>query len=289
MLGNRTRDRSECPEVLVAVVSEREASTLPSHEPRSKGPRLTANHRRFLLGAGPALGAICIVGWLTGLRGALHGLVLAMSAVALFPFILLLGFVLLVCAASALAALAGDGAGELLAAGAADGVTTGGGKLVRGYYRLFWRLRRHPVLWGLAAGLGLGGAGLALVLWLFVLPREAATLATLLEVKAQIDAKGGPGAESPVALPLDAFGHPIQYRRQGSRLMASYVLTSLGFDGVPGSDDICVGGRNRLGALLDHAQHPLETLRSMREGGLDAAARSQMLRDTRCQRMEEAR
>jgi hypothetical protein len=211
-------------------------------------------------------------------------LVLASGALAFFPFIIVILGLVLLCGASALVAWTGDGPG-VLAAGAADGITTGGSKLVRSYYGLLWRLRLHPVLWGAGAGLGLGAALLAGVLWFFVVPREAETLAILLEAKAQLDAAGGPKAKGLDSPRLDAFERPIQFRREGSWLTASYVLTSLGFDGKESADDICVSGRSRAGALLDHARHPLETLTALREGGLDAAQRAQALRATRCDRV----
>jgi hypothetical protein len=239
---------------------------------------------RFLLGALLGLAAIGLVGWLTGLRGALHGVVLAAGAVAFLPFISLTLAALIVCAASALAAVTDAGA-DVFAAGAADGIATGGGKLIRGYYRLLWRLRQHALVSGVGVGVGLAAAVLALVLWFFVVPREAETLAILLEAKARIDASKDPEQlRHPI---LDAFGRPVEYRRQESWLAASYVLTSRGFDGEESSDDICVAGRSRAGALLAHAKRPLETLRALREGGLGAAQRAQAVRDTRCDRIPE--
>jgi len=276
-----------------AIVSPPGASTLPGRELLAEAVHLSApgpsgqppgrdpagKRARFSLGAGVGLVAICLAVWLTGLRIALHAVVLTAGAVALLPFITLTSVVLVLCMAAALGALAGGP--DIFAAGAADGVTTGGGKLIRHYYGLLWRMRRHALLWGLGAGIGLGAAVLALVLWFFVVPREAQTLATLLDAKARIDASKIPsmGLDAPL---LDAFGHPVEYRRQGSWLTASYVLTSRGFDGKESADDICVAGHSRAGALLDQARHPVETLLALREGGLGAAARAQALRDTRC-------
>jgi hypothetical protein len=224
---------------------------------------------------------IFALGWLTGLRGALHGVVLAAGAVALFPFIILTAGILILCAGAALAAVTDGFGGDFFVAGGADGIATGG-KLIQGYYRVLWKLRRHALLLGLGAGAGLAASLLALVLWFFVVPREAETLAVLLAAKAQIEAGGGPSKELERPL-FDAFGRTVEYRREGSWLTASYVLASRGFDGKESSDDICVAGRNRAGALLDHARHPLETLRALREGGLDAAQRAQAVRDMRCE------
>ncbi len=252
--------------------------------------RLSERDRRrqrahFLLGASAAFGSICAAGWLSGLRGALHGVVLTAGAVALLPFIILTAGVLILCAGAALAAVTGGG-GDLLVSGGADGIVTGGGKLVARYYEILWSSRRHALLLGLGTGAGIAAALLALVLWFFVVPREAETLAVLLDAKARIEAAGGPssGLEPPV---IDAFGRPVEYRREGSWLTASYVLTSRGFDGKESPDDLCVAGRSRAGALLDHARHPLETLRALREGGLGAAERAQAVRDMRCEHVLE--
>lgn len=279
------------------IVSPPGASTLPSHgfhpeagrlnEPgpsaQPSGPGPSGQRARFSIGAGVGLAAICLTVWLTGLRTALHGVVLTAGAVALLPFITLTGAVLVLCGAAALGAVAGGP--DIFAAGAADGVTTGGGKLIRHYYGLLWRMRRHALIWGLGAGLGLGAAVLALVLWFFVVPREAETLTALLDAKARIDASKTPsaGLDPPV---LDAFGRPVEFRRDGSWLTASYVLISRGFDGKESADDICVTGHSRAGALLDQARHPVETLVALRKGGVGAAARAQAVRDTRCKELK---
>lgn len=251
----------------------------PSQEERRR------QRAHFLAGASAALALICAVGWLTGLRSTLHGVVLAAGAVALFPLLLLTAGVLVLCAGAALAAVTEGAGGDLFAAGSADGIAAGG-KLVRPYYALLWKLRRHALLLGLGAGAGFAAALLALALWFHVVPREAETLAILLDAKARIEAAGGPSTNLEQA-PFDSFGRPVEYRREGSRLTASYVLISRGFDGKESSDDICVAGRSRAGALLDHARHPLETLRALREGGLGAAQRAQAVRDTRCEQVLE--
>jgi hypothetical protein len=194
---------------------------------------------------------------------------------------------------------------ELFTAGAADGIATGGSKLTRAYYGLLWRLRRHALAWGAGAGLGLGAVGLLGVLWLFVIPRETETLGILLGAQAQIDAEhrstrrypspapdgylrlapstnGGSGALGSAPPLRDAFDRPLLYRREGSALLASYTLASLGFDGEGSGDDICVTGRTRARQLMERLRDPLELLGALRTGTLSWAEQAAALRDTRC-------
>lgn len=261
--------------------------------------------RVFTLGAGLALAAVLALGWLTGLRGALHALALLSGAVALLPFLLLSAAVLIVVGASVLGALVGPDTG-IFTAGAVDGISTGGGKLVRAYYGLLWRLRRHPLAWGAGLGVLLGAVGLMAVLWLFVVPREARTLGILLEAQARIDAEHRATRRYPAAAAdgylragssesggepgpaaSDGFGRPILYRRDGAWLTASYTLTSLGFDGRPSTDDICVTGRTHVSQLMDRLREPMQVLRALRAGTLSFAEQAGALRETRCSRLTE--
>jgi len=41
----------------------------------------------------------------------------------------------------------------------------------------------------------------------------------------------------------------LEYRVSGKWKLASYTLTSYGFDGKPGSDDLCVSGSTKLNEI----------------------------------------
>jgi hypothetical protein len=264
-----------------------------------------AKRRLFALSAGLALAAVLALGWLTGLRGALHALALLSGAIALLPFLLLTAAVSVVVGASVLGAVVATDTG-IFTAGAVDGIATGGSKLVRAYYSLLWPLRRHPLASGAGAGVLLGAVALMAVLWLFVVPREARTLGILLEAQATIDAEHratgrypaaaadgylrvpSPAAgDEPGAAASDGFGRPILYRRDGAWLTASYTLTSLGFDGEPSADDICVTGRTHVRQLMDRLREPMQVLRALRAGTLSFAEQAGALRETRCSRLTQ--
>jgi hypothetical protein len=265
---------------------------------------------RFALGASCALAGVLALGWLTGLRGALHALLIIAGALAFFPFVVVALAVLLVAGASVVAALAASDM-DVASLGAAEGIAVGGSKLARAYYGLLWRLRRHAGVWGAAAGFGLGVIGLLGVLWLFVVPRETQTLGILLEAQAQIEAEHRasrryprpaadgrfrmhlmPGErsvtvpESGTPLP-DGFGRPISYQRDGSLLTASYRLASLGFDGQLSDDDICVSGRTRVREIMDRLREPLQLLAALRERRLSWREQAAALQDSRCSLLTE--
>jgi hypothetical protein len=39
---------------------------------------------------------------------------------------------------------------------------------------------------------------------------------------------------------LDGFGRPLHFRVKGKGILASYTLISWGYDGKPGTDDLCI-------------------------------------------------
>jgi hypothetical protein len=203
---------------------------------------------------------LVVLGWMTGLRAAMHGAFLAVAAVALLPFVLVSGGLLIVMAIGLVMGLA-SGAAADHAVGLADAselVVGGGWSFGARYYRFIGR-RRHPVFWGIPAGTLFG----ALVLWAllatFVLPGEARTVRLLLDTKARIDRAyrdtsefPRPDEEGHVAseagtVALDGFGRPLHYEVSGRWKLASWVLVSSGFDGKTGTDDdLCISGATRI-------------------------------------------
>jgi hypothetical protein len=226
-----------------------------------RGPRLVAATTLAV-----ALGVL-IVGWTTGLRAVLHGALLSLALFALLPFaIIAAGVTATLLAALALAITAafhGAAPDSDVSAMGETAVRAGGGLIPR-YYRFLAR-RRHPLFWGIPAGLLLGALCLAGVLAGYVLPKEARTVGILAAAKQRIDdayartgiyppadAEGHLEAESGVV--VDGFGRPLAYQIAGPWKFAAYTLTSLGFDGKPGADDLCVAGSTRLRAWADTAK-----------------------------------
>src|SRR4051794_32787021 len=129
-----------------------------------------ANARLSVTTLGLAV-VIAGAGWITGARDAMHGALLAIAAVAFLPFLVLgagLGVAVVV--------------GALMPHGDAHGLELlieGPLRLFGPYYRLLFRLRRHPIAVGVPGGALLG----ALFLWgmiaAFIVPGEVATAAIL--------------------------------------------------------------------------------------------------------------
>jgi hypothetical protein len=278
----------------------------------------------FGAAASTALLAALLVGWLTGLRGVMHALLITLAAHALVPFVFILAVVAVLSAVSLATALIAD---EARAVSITPAAAMGGSRLARAYDAHIRSQRRHPLAWGAASGLGLGVVGIWLVLAALVVPLETRTLGILLLAQARLDAAepgatsaaaamGGeaspaaeppPGARSGVALrgattqrqpsaggllypsawggasesaaPVsDAFGHAIAIGADAAG-GAPYALRSLGLDGVPSADDLCVVGRT---ARVDRAHDPLAFLESLRDGQLAWSEQFAALARARC-------
>jgi hypothetical protein len=214
--------------------------------------------------------ALVVAGWTSGLRQVMHGALLALATAALLPFALIAGALLVIAAAGLVVASAGalGGAHDLspdhVGWGLGEAVVEGGKRLIPRYYRFLAR-RRHPLFWGVAGGLLVG----ALLLWaliaVVVVPGEARTARALAAARADVEqsyATSGalprPDDQGHLSIAsggarADGFGRPLQYQVSGRWKLASWKLTSLGFDGRPSSDDLCVSGSTKLFALADEA------------------------------------
>ncbi len=233
-----------------------------------------AKNKVFVLSAVVAAIVVIVVAWLTGLREVAHDALLSLLVFAFFPILIVaaaIGF--LVC----FFVVAGLFGGEMDADVVGDlgeGVGEGGFWLARVYYR-FFASRKHPVFWGTIAGFTLGILLLWLFIGIFVFPKEMKTAALLTRGQAAIEthykSKGGyprpvdarlnmsslPGNKLPTNESgdvIDSFGQVLDYQVRGRWKLASYRLRSVGFDGSPSRDDLCVVGRTKLKAGLDAAR-----------------------------------
>jgi hypothetical protein len=208
---------------------------------------------RFAWATGVGLLGVLLLGWLTGLRGVMHALLVALGATALVPLALVLGVVAVVAAVSLAGALIADDNLSSANPGAASR-----GRWPHAYRRQLARQREKPLAWGFIAGGALGVVGLWLVLAALVVPLETRTLGILRLAQAHLAsaapaaalapsdgvlrpsawAAAGAGADEPV---LDAFGRPVSREARGSA--AEFTLRSLGLDGVASRDDLCASGQ----------------------------------------------
>jgi hypothetical protein len=116
----------------------------------------------------------------------------------------------------------------------------------------------------------IGALVLAAMLFTLVIPREERTVQTLAEGKARIEEVRRTTGDFPVpdaqghlafeAVPVDGFGHPLLYERSGPRLLASWRVISLGFDGKRSDDDLCIAGSSKALAIADPIARMLRDL-----------------------------
>jgi hypothetical protein len=217
------------------------------------------------VGASLLVGGITAgVGLVTDLRLAVDASLAAVALIAFFPVIVIVGLLLVLVACgicfvaiAVVAAWVGDPApaleGAALIADPAVGIIGSSDTFVPWYYRVLGRIR-HPFFWAVPTGLLIGGLVMAAMLAFHVWPAEARTAATMLEIKAAIERERAASGKVPKELPgtwSDGFGRPFVYEVSGVWKMASWRLRSLGFDGKPGRDDLCMHGQSGAMSALD--------------------------------------
>lgn len=219
----------------------------------------------FLLGFLMAAVAVSLVGWFTDVRGVMQSVLIGLFVTAFLPFVFVAAVISVVIVSMLFLAVlsvfgGGDGIAEVSEAGT-DLVDSSVDLSHWGaprYYRLLMSVR-HPAIWGGVVGLLAGGLLLwGVVSWIIV-PRElvtsrilAETSGKLMEIQKQTGRFPTPSpdgflnirhlgqtTDGPV---LDGFERPLQFTTAGTGLFASFTLKSVGFDGNPGRDDLCVHG-----------------------------------------------
>jgi hypothetical protein len=262
---------------------------------------------RFLAASTITATTLVATGWISGLRQVMHGALLSFAVAALLPFMLLVGGLLLIMLVGlilALVALAGaDGVPlDHGLCGAGEAVVKGGGWLIPRYYRFLGR-QRHPVSWGVPAGVLFGGLLLWALIALIVVPGETRTVRLLTEAKEGIertrgesgtfprpDAQGrllidgisAPGGVGGGAVLEDGFGRPFKYQASGKWKLASWTLTSMGFDGKPSADDLCVSGSTTLVEWVEKAERVARLLRGVKLGSASLGDRLAGIRALQC-------
>ena len=257
----------------------------------------TSVRLRFLLTFSLVCGLLVIIGWVSDLRGAFHGMLLALSVAAFLPLLVVLACIVLFFIACLVAVMAGDSD----ALSAADSVGLGEGivvyfkRILVPYYRFLFT-RRSPIFLGAVSGLLLGTTLLWALLTLVVLPGEVCSLGRLTAMQDAIDGyyklhgkypspvqdrwfgqyvlsdnqPNWPVCKAPSvetdssnAVLLDGFGRRIHYSVAGRGRLASYELGSFGYDGREDDDDICLTGETRGQAAVDRVANAVDSVRRL--------------------------
>jgi hypothetical protein len=207
------------------------------------------SRRLFALPLAVTAAAIVAAGWLTDLRVVMHGALLAVAVVALWPLVLV-GVVL--GALLAITVVASIGAhGHVPLHGPGELVVRGGGWLTMRWARFLLR-QRHPVVLGIAAGVLAGGLLSWLLIAILIVPGEGRTTAALEAAGKDLEAAYRSDGSFPRDFSsTDGFGRPMRYRISGVWKVASWTLTSDGYDGRPSSDDLCISGSTPLLQLVE--------------------------------------
>ena len=249
----------------------------------------------FLLSTFCALGVVVAVGWFTSLKQVMHGALVATAVFAFLPFAIIatgLAIAGFFMGMSLIAAILGGG-GDIVGMELAEPFTEAGVRSIPPYYRWLAR-QRHPVFWGIPAGVLFGG----LLLWGFIavliLPGEVRTVQTLAEVREDIERTYREEGRYPrpehgnrltyaalnrsdrTGVVTDGFDRPIEYGVAGRWKVASYRLRSYGYDGAQGRDDFCVSGATKL-ARLSSLIH-----RGGTNGRVSVVLKLQAIRDLTC-------
>ena len=239
--------------------------------------------RWFVLAAVISALIVMIAGWFTDVRQMLHWVLLTLAVTAFLPFVIIGGGVAAGLILAVVGAVLGASGGEVVAAP----FVFLGGHLFLPYYR-FLGSRRHPVFWGIPVGLLLGCLLLGGLIALVIVPAETRTVRILAETQQEIEnlrKKTGrfptPDAEGRLTLNalgrnaagagdggfvLDGFGRPLHFRVRGKGIFASYALISWGYDGKPGSDDLCISGSSQAGKWAEQAVLLAEKIGLDKEG-----------------------
>jgi len=232
--------------------------------------------RRMVWFALPVTTIVVVLGWTTGIRDFMHGSLIAVCVFALLPFVIIGALLATVLLASLfISIVVAMGHADVDHLFFADRLPPWVGKGIRAYYR-FLNRHRGSAWFGIPVGLLLGGLCLWGVLAIVVLPRETRTLELMALAQREVEqayaergeypqadlaghylaqseawVKAGAVGESTEL--LDAFGRPLAYEARGKWKWQSYRFSSLGFDGVPSYDDLCVTGATRGQTMLDLA------------------------------------
>ena len=258
--------------------------------------------RKFAICALLTAVMVAIAGWFTGAQLVLRGALITVAAAALLPFVIVVAIIVIPFVIGMVFALSGMLLPAVLSwALGYDGspgwlIVDRAGWLISRYYRLLAR-QKHPLFWGVPAGLLLGAVALGVLMATLIVPGESKTVQILAQTQASIgrvyDSTGSypkpdeDGHLSWAALGsvdqnrqtegvvLDGFGRPLRYEFRGTWKIASYRLRSYGFDGRPGRDDLLLTGSSELGRLMDTTTTLLRLLRG-EEGGVRATLKDRL-------------
>ena len=230
-----------------------------------------------LLGTAAATTAVLVVvAALTDLQFVFHRVMIGLAVAAFWPFMLIaVGLAVFVAVLGLMLLLAAltDGA----VADAPGGVPGSdfmelGAELIKPYYSFVLGIR-HPIFWGIPAGLLVGCLSLGAYLAITVYLPESNTVGAMAEGQAYIEAYYDEHSRLPApedghlvladGQPLtDGFGNPVRYEVSGHWRVATWALRSAGADGdFETAQDFCLEGGTRAAELVQFAADALDRLR----------------------------
>ena len=235
---------------------------------------------------------LVVIAALTDLQFVFHRVMIGLAVAAFWPFMLIAAgialFVVVMGLVLLLAALT-DGAAEVPAIPGGDFIELGA-MAIKPYYSFVLGIR-HPVFWGVPAGLLGGclilGAYLAATVYL----PESNTVGAMADGQAFIEEyyeeNGGlPQPEDGYLLladgePLtDGFGNPLRYDVQGQWRVATWTLRSAGADGeFETAQDFCLEGAT---GAVEAVQRAVDVLDRLRGSGSSHRDRLEGIVEMRC-------
>lgn len=209
-------------------------------------------HRRpFAITLGITAVLVCTAAVVVGLDRVLIAGANALTTVVALPFVIAVGLILVLIVPFLpfllISALTDDAFDLPDGESVVEGV---GRHVVKPYFRWIGK-QRSPIFWGVPCGLVTALVFLAVVGYVRAAPERAAAAAAarkLDETRALLERVQGElrdeyertGQFPETVSTVDPYGHALAYVVVESRSKSSYTLTSLGPDGTPSDDDLCV-------------------------------------------------
>lgn len=194
---------------------------------------------------------VCVAAVVAGLDRVLVGGVQALATVVALPFVIALAVAAVLIVPFIPFLIISYLTDDVLDLPDGDFVVEGVGRhIVKPYFRWIGK-QRSPIFWGVPSGVVTALVFLAIVGYVRAAPERAAaaeaarkleeTRALLEKLQGELRAEYERTGKFPETFSAtDPYGNALSYVVVESRSRSSYTLTSLGPDGKPSDDDLCV-------------------------------------------------